>query len=56
MGADSAERLLDAGNRIPNMVIRVNTLKTDRQGLLEGLNEEGVTGSTSLYSPEGSNS
>ena len=53
LGPDSAESLLDAGNRIPNMVIRVNTLKTDRQGLLERLNEEGVTGSTSLYSPEG---
>ncbi|MBW1869960.1 MAG: RsmB/NOP family class I SAM-dependent RNA methyltransferase, partial [Deltaproteobacteria bacterium] len=52
-GPDSAESLLDAGNRIPNMVIRVNTLKTDCQGLLERLNEEGVTGSTSLYSPEG---
>ena len=53
LGSDAAERLLDAGNRIPRTVVRVNTLKTDRQGLLERLNEEGVTGSTSLYSPEG---
>ena len=53
LGPDAAERLLDAGNRIPNTVIRGNTLKTDRQGLLERLNEEGVTGTTSLYSPEG---
>ena len=53
LGPDAAERLLDAGNRIPHTVIRVNTLKTDRQGLLEHLNEEGVTGSPSLYSPEG---
>jgi len=53
LGPDAAERLLDAGNRIPHTVIRANTLKTDRQGLLERLNEEGVTGSTSLYSPEG---
>ena len=53
LGPDAAERLLDAGNRIPQTVIRVNTLKTDRQGLLERLNEEGVTGSPSLYSPEG---
>ena len=53
LGPDAAERLLDAGNRIPHTVIRVNTLKTDRQGLLDRLNEEGVTGSTSLYSPEG---
>lgn len=53
LGPDAAERLLDAGNRIPHTVIRVNTLKTDRQGLIDRLNEEGVTGSTSLYSPEG---
>jgi len=53
LGADAAERLLDAGNRIPNTVIRANTLKTDREGLLERLNEEGVTGTTCLYSPEG---
>ena len=53
LGPDAAERLLDAGNRIPHTVIRVNTLKTDRQGLLERLNEEGVTGSPSLYSLEG---
>ena len=54
LGAASAERLLKAQNRIPNTVVRVNTLKTDRQGLLERLNEEGVRGSTAcLYSPEG---
>ena len=53
LGPDAAERLLDAGNLIPHTVIRVNTLKTDRKGLLERLNEEGVTGSPSLYSPEG---
>ena len=53
LGPDAAESLLDAGNRIPHTVIRVNTLKTDRQGLLECLNEEGVAGSPSLYSPEG---
>ena len=53
LGPGAAERLLEAGNRIPHTVIRVNTLKTDRQGLLDRLNEEGVTGSTSLYSPEG---
>ncbi|MBW1780282.1 MAG: 16S rRNA (cytosine(967)-C(5))-methyltransferase RsmB [Deltaproteobacteria bacterium] len=53
MGSDAAERLLDAGNRIPVRVIRVNTLKTDIPGLIGQLNKEGVTASTCAFSPEG---
>jgi 16S rRNA (cytosine967-C5)-methyltransferase len=53
MGQDSAERLLDAGNRNPDLVIRCNTLKIDRPGLIRRLEEEGLTGEAAPYSPEG---
>jgi len=53
MGAEEAERLLDAGNRLPNLVIRTNTLKTERGRLIEILNDEGVNAIPLPYSPEG---
>ncbi|MCD6297884.1 MAG: 16S rRNA (cytosine(967)-C(5))-methyltransferase RsmB [Deltaproteobacteria bacterium] len=53
MGMDSAEHLLEAGNRIPGLVIRCNRLKIDRQGLITRLKEEGVTGKATPHAPEG---
>ena len=53
LGHDAAERLLDSGNRIPKMVLRTNTLKTDRPGLIEAVEREGVSCSPTSRSPEG---
>jgi len=53
LGIESAERLLEAENRIPNLVIRANRLKTDRTELLGLLAEEGITAAPAGYSPEG---
>jgi len=50
---DSTERLLEAGNRIPGLVIRTNNLKVDRSGLIKRLEKEGVTGRPTPFSPEG---
>ena len=55
LGIDSAERLLEAGNRIPGLVVRGNSLKVDRPGLIKLLGEQGVTGIPTLYSPDGIN-
>jgi len=53
LGPLATERLLDAGNRIPDRVIRVNTLKIDRDRLISQLNEEGISATPCAYSPEG---
>ena len=52
---DSVESLLAAGNTIPDLVIRANTMNIDRRDLIERLREEGVTSSPTPYSPEGIN-
>ena len=43
LGIDSTEALLDAGNRIPDLIVRANTTKTDRAGLIKCLEQEGLT-------------
>ena len=53
LGEAATAHLLDAGNRIPDLTIRVNSLKIDRQGLIERLKMEGVNGSPLPYSPDG---
>ncbi|MDY6973992.1 MAG: 16S rRNA (cytosine(967)-C(5))-methyltransferase RsmB, partial [Thermodesulfobacteriota bacterium] len=53
LGIDSAESLLAAGNRISDLVIRTNSIKISRQGLISRLEEEGVFASPTPYSPEG---
>lgn len=53
LGSEAAERLLDAGNRIPPMIVRANTLRISRSALLEALAKEGVRGSPTRHSPEG---
>ncbi len=53
LGPDSTEQLLKAGNEIPRLTIRTNTLRTSRQVLLNCLLEEGITGRATSFSPEG---
>ncbi len=53
LGVDSTERLLEAGNRIPALVIRTNRLKVDRPGLTGLLEEGGVAAKPTGHSPEG---
>jgi 16S rRNA (cytosine967-C5)-methyltransferase len=53
LGIDSTERLLAAGNRIPDLVIRTNSLKVDRTALIKRLEKEGIIGKTTRYSPDG---
>jgi 16S rRNA (cytosine967-C5)-methyltransferase len=52
-GAAFTEGLLAAGNLVPRLTLRVNTLKTDRPSLLRRLAEEGVGGMPAPYSPVG---
>lgn len=42
LGEEFAERLLEAGNRVPDLTVRANTLKTSAEGLIESLKSEGV--------------
>jgi 16S rRNA (cytosine967-C5)-methyltransferase len=51
-GAREAEKILRAGNDIPGLFIRTNTLRTDRQKLEEILQEEGMVCSSDPSSPE----
>ncbi len=53
LGPQATERLLEAGNRIPDRVIRVNTLKIDRDGLISQLSDEGASATPCSYPPEG---
>jgi len=52
-GAESAEALLRAGNNIPGITLRVNSVKIDRVGLIRRLSEEGVKARPTPYSPGG---
>jgi len=53
MGEADAERLLIAGNRIPHLVVRTNTLKVDRPRLMVSLQKEGISATPTNFSPEG---
>ena len=53
LGEEPAERLMEACNLVPRLVVRVNTLRIDRGGLLARLEREGVRGSPTRYAPEG---
>jgi 16S rRNA (cytosine967-C5)-methyltransferase len=53
-GADTAEALLEAQNRIPSLTFRSNPLKISRDGLIRRLDEEGgIVGRPTPYSPQG---
>ena len=47
-GAEEAERLMEAGNRVPPLTVRVNRLKTDADALAERLRKEGFFASVKL--------
>jgi len=53
LGQNSVEGLLSAGNVIPKLTIRVNSIKTDRPSLIQRLKEEGLNAVPTRYSPEG---
>ena len=49
-GFEKCERLLSSLNDIPDITLRVNTLKTDVEGVLSFLEENGVKAEKGLYS------
>lgn len=53
LGLDSAESLLEAQNRIPDLLIRRNSLKVNRPGLLDLLRKQGLVVKNTDYSPDG---
>ena len=53
LGPDMALNMMKAGNEIPKLTIRTNTLRTTREALLNRLDEEGVEGKMVPFAPEG---
>ncbi|MCF8128952.1 MAG: 16S rRNA (cytosine(967)-C(5))-methyltransferase RsmB [Deltaproteobacteria bacterium] len=53
LGPGMTQKLLKAGNEIPKLTIRTNTLKTNRRDLLNRLCEEGIEGRALPFAPEG---
>jgi 16S rRNA (cytosine967-C5)-methyltransferase len=52
LGAEEAERLACAMSEAPPFTLRVNTLRGDRDGLIERLAAEGVTAAAAEFSPD----
>jgi len=52
-GETFTEALLSSNNEMPNVVVRVNTLKTDRQTLIELFKREGIEASKSKWAKDG---
>ena len=53
LGPDTALQLMKAGNEIPKLTIRTNTLRITRRMLLNRLMEEGIEGRVVSFAPEG---
>ena len=53
MGMGPAESLMEACNRIPQLVLRTNRLKIKRDGLIKLLEKEGLSAKPTDYSPDG---
>lgn len=53
LGSGQTERLLEAGNRIPDLVLRTNRLKTDRGTLMRRLEGEGLSCEPTRFAPDG---
>jgi 16S rRNA (cytosine967-C5)-methyltransferase len=53
VGWESVEALLDAGNRISPMVLRVSSRRADREHLAAMLSSEGIRVSNTAFSPDG---
>jgi 16S rRNA (cytosine967-C5)-methyltransferase len=52
-GEEEARELAEANNRIPPLTIRVNTLCSTREQLLERFSLRGIAGEPSQFSPDG---
>jgi 16S rRNA (cytosine967-C5)-methyltransferase len=52
-GEAFAEGLLSAGNRLPVLAVRTNTLRLNRAELMETFRKEGIIGKPTPYAPEG---
>jgi 16S rRNA (cytosine967-C5)-methyltransferase len=52
-GLEDAVKLMEAGNEVPPLTIRVNTLKATREQVAEALLEEGVQTTPTPHSPYG---
>jgi 16S rRNA (cytosine967-C5)-methyltransferase len=52
-GIEETQARLAANNQVPPLTVRVNTLKTDLQNLIERLDREGVKAVPCRYSPVG---
>jgi len=52
-GLEFTEALLEAGNRLPHLTVRTNSLKVDRETLIQKLQAEGVVAKPTAYSPQG---
>lgn len=48
-GEEFTENLLSSGNAVPDLTVRVNTLKISREELIEALKKEGVEASPGKY-------
>ncbi len=53
LGYDEAAALMEAGNFVPPLTLRANTLKTDRAGLMAVLVNAGVGCTETGYAPDG---
>ncbi len=53
LGTDMALEIMKAGNEIPKLTIRANTLRITRRALLNRLMEEGIEGRAVSFAPEG---
>ncbi len=51
-GAEFTESLLESNNQVPDFSVRVNTLKTNREALIEALNEEDCKAGEGRYLEE----
>lgn len=52
-GEEQASGLAEANNRIPPLTLRVNTLKTTRDGLIDRLSGKDIAGEPTSFSPDG---
>ncbi|HOK06137.1 MAG TPA: 16S rRNA (cytosine(967)-C(5))-methyltransferase RsmB [Syntrophales bacterium] len=52
-GPQETEALCRADNAVPPVVVRVNTLRADRESVREGLTAEGMRAEETPYSPDG---
>lgn len=52
-GVNIAAELMEAGNQVPPLTVRANSLKVTREGLVEALAAEGVTTRPTRFSPQG---